>query len=192
MNGVPRKPHRIAVLVLLLASCAAPPLMTYTLGAPPASGPEAPLSRNATVIEVARVAMPDDIDTQDIVVRRGNELVSSHRGRWASRLSVGATELLAGQLARRRPDALVTGRPQTVAPTYRILINISRLDVMAGGGATLEADWLIVPHDPAVPTHRDRASLAAAGPTGTDQDTVARVSDLLNQLSASIDIGGLR
>jgi uncharacterized lipoprotein YmbA len=43
------------------------------------------------VIAVARVTLPDDLDTQDILVRRGSVLESSHTARWASRLSLAVT-----------------------------------------------------------------------------------------------------
>ncbi len=179
------------------ASCAAPSLTLYTLGAPELTGAAAPLGQKATVIAVARVTLPDYLDTQDILVRRGNALESSHRGRWASRLSLGATELLTGRLAQSRPDALVTDQPQTTAPSYRLLINISRLDVAIEGGATngratLEADWLIVPRDPAVATLRDRTRVSVTGPIGTDQGVVAMETDVLNRLAGIIDVKGLR
>ncbi len=183
---------RAVLLCALLASCAAPPLALYTLGGPAVASDAAPLGGRAIVIEIRRVTLPDYLDTQDILLRRGNTLERSVRGRWASRLSLGITDLLTGRLARRRPDALVTGQPQTEAPSYRVLININRLDVTADGTATLEADWQIVPRDPALPTRRDRAGFSAAGPVATDQDVVTLEETVLDRLAAAIDIASLR
>ena len=182
---------------VLLASCAAPPLAVYTLGDAEGTIPgnvvdASPLGRRALVVEVARISLPDDLDTQDIQVRHGNVLQPSRRGRWASRLSVAATGRLTARLARRRPDALFTDQPQAGTPSDRILVNISRLDVTAEGTATLEADWQVVPRDPSRPARRDRANVSAAGPVATDTDVVALMGAVLDQLAARIDVAGLR
>jgi uncharacterized protein len=176
----------------LLASCASPPLSLYTLGGPAVAADAPPLGGRAVVIEVRRVTVPDYLDSQDILVRHGNTLERSARGRWASRLSLGITDLLTGRLARRRPDALVTDQPQTEAPSYRILVNISRLDVTADGKATLEADWQIVSRDAAMPVRRDRAGFSVTGPVATDQDVVTLEETVVDRLAGAIDITNLR
>lgn len=179
-------------LGLPLVACAAAPITLHTLGPPTAIVSTAPLGARPVVIAVSRVTIPDYLDSQDIMVRRGSVLVSSHLGRWASRLSLGVTELVTARLAENRPDALVTDQPQTTTPAYRIFINISRLDIDAGtggeGAASLEADWLIVPGDPRLPARRDRASLAIGGAVGTDEAVVALTTAALNRLAALIDV----
>jgi uncharacterized lipoprotein YmbA len=192
----PNLPRRRTVLALviawLVASCASPALNLYTLDAPGTAADSAPLSGKPVVIEVRRVAIPDYLDTQDILVRAGNTLNRSQHGRWASRLSLGATHFLAGRLAERRPDALVTDQPQIEPPTYRIFVTINTLDVTTAGVATLEADWLIVPRNPALPTRRARARFSATGPGATDQDVVLLDQAVLRQLADSIDVASLR
>src|SRR4051794_10039815 len=116
---------RIAILgCLVLATCGAPPLTLYTLGTPATAKDTHPLDRAPIVIAVARVTIPDELDTEDMVVRDGNTLRRSRLGRWASRLSLGITDRLTGRLAERYPRALVTDRPLTETPSYRVLINI--------------------------------------------------------------------
>jgi uncharacterized lipoprotein YmbA len=185
-----------ACVLATVVSCGAPPLTLYTLGGPTTASdpppPRPPLGRKPTVIEIVRVTIPDEIDTEDILVRSGSTLRRSERGRWASRLSLGITDRLTGRLAASRPDALVTDRLQGEVPTYRVLINISRLDVITGGVATLEADWLIAPHDPATPTRRNRARFTVTGPVATDQQVVTLEEKLLDQLAGAIDISALR
>jgi uncharacterized lipoprotein YmbA len=183
---------RPVAAALLLASCAGPPLTLYTLGTPGLALDAAPLGRRAVVIEVARVSLPDALDTEDILVRHGSVLRRSEQGRWASRLSAGITRLLVARLAQRRPDALVTAQPQTEAPAYRVLVNISRLDVTAEGTAALEADWQVVPRDPALPPRRDRGAFSATGAVATDRDVVALEGAVLDQLAARIGDAGLR
>jgi uncharacterized lipoprotein YmbA len=173
---------------LLLASCGAPPLTVYTLGPPSTASDAVPLGGKPLVIAVGRVTIPDELDTGDIVVRDGSTLRRSTRGRWGSRLSLGITDRLTDRLAQRRRDALVTDRPLTETPSYRVLVNIARLDVSADGTATLDADWLILPRDSSVPTVRDRGHFTATGPVATDQDVVNLTGTLLDKLAAAIDI----
>ena len=195
-----RRVGSVAVIGIAVASCASPPVTLYALGASGGGASDndgaVALRPGSTVIELARVTLPDYLDTQDILVRRGSVLASSHTGRWASRLSLGATDLLAARLARTRPGALVTGQPQTTTPTYRLVVNISRFDVAlqadGAGRGTLDADWLIVPRDATLPTLRDRVSLEATGAVGSDQGVVSLETTLLSRLADAIDITRLR
>ncbi len=189
----------LGLLGSAVAGCAAPPLTLYTLRTPSAAGtaqPDMPrgppLGSKPMVIEIVRVTLPDELDAEDIMVRDGDVVRRSQRGRWTSRLSLGVTDRLAERLAARRPDALITDKPQTETPAYRIVINFGRLDVTAQGVATLQADWLITPRDPKRPTLRDRTRLSQTGPVATDQDVVTLYGNMLDQLAAAIDIAGLR
>lgn len=173
-------------LAVLLAGCAAPPLTLYTLGAPAvAVGAEGGLA-SAPTLEVRRVALPDYLDTQDIVTRQGSQIDRSATGRWASRLSLGATDLITARLAASHPALFVTDQPQAVPATWRLFVNISRLDVSADSTAALVADWTIVPRDPARPELRDRAAFAVQGPVKTDADVVALTNALLDRLADRI------
>ena len=194
------------VIGMVLPSCAAPAVTMYALGVSGSGGTVAPLQAGAMVIEVARITLPDYLDTQDIVVRRGSVLERKQTGRWAGRLSLGATSLLANRLAASAPTALVTDQPQMTAPTFRLAVNISRLDISdaeatAGhrlpgqsvpGEGILNADWMIVPLDPALPTLRNRIGINIAGPVGSDRDIVVLETALLIRLADAIDLGHLR
>jgi uncharacterized lipoprotein YmbA len=185
---VPARALLSGAVMGLLASCGAPPLTLYTLNVPSAATEAAPLGTKPLVIEIPRVTVPDEIDSQDIVYRNGDILHRSSQGRWASRLSLGITARLAERLAARRPDALVTERAQTEAPTYRVLVNIDRLDITAAGTATLAADWIIVPHDVKQPLRRDRVRVDEVGSVAKDQDVVTLVGRLVDALAAAIDV----
>ncbi len=182
---------------LTAAGCAAPAVTLYTLGVPAQAGAAIPLGAKPMVIAISRITVPDYLDTQDILVRHGAVLQSSRVGRWASRLSLGATELVTARLSRERPDALVTDQPQSASPSYRIVINVSRFDITDGsrageGAATLEADWLIVPNDAAAPVRRDRTRIDVSGPMQGDGEVVGLATAVLERLAAAIDIRGLR
>lgn len=175
-----------AAAALLLSACAAPPLTLYTLGAPAvAVGAEGNPS-DAPTLEVRRVALPDYLDSQDIVTRQGQVIARSGTGRWASRLSLGATDLIAARIAAARPDLFVTDQPVQGPVAWRLFVSISRLDVSAEGQAALAASWTIQPRNAALPEIRDRTALTLSGPTQTDADVAALTSRLLDALAARI------
>jgi uncharacterized protein len=184
-RNIPRRALAPLALAGLLAACASPPLTIYTLGTP-AAADAVPISRKSTVIEVRRVAVPDYLDSQDIMVRNGNVLARSTLGRWATRLSLEATYYLTSALAQRHPDALVTDQSAIEPPDDRIFVTISRLDVTSDGVATLDADWQILPHNPAQPIRRGRAQFTSSGPVATDQDVVSLTKAVLSQLADAI------
>lgn len=175
--------------MLILAGCAAPALVEYTLAPQAVDTADAPLGSKVTVIAVSRVSLPDALDTESITFRDGSILRRSHSGRWATRLSLGITDRLTDRLAARWPQALVTARPLSETPTDRLLVNISRLDVNDTGIAILEADWMIVPGDPKRPVMRDRARFTLRGSVASDQDIVSLTGQLVDKLAAVIDVG---
>ncbi len=178
----------ICLLLAMLAACAAPPLNLYTLDTGSSGAPQ---SGEATaVIAVARVTIPDELDTQDIVVRDGPTLRRSSLGRWATRLSLSITDRLTQRLQQRYPNALLTDRPLLETPSERLVVNIARLDVTAAGVVTLDADWIVVPRDPRRPTRRDRLHVSATGSVATDQDVVTLVGVAVDRLAAAINVGG--
>jgi uncharacterized lipoprotein YmbA len=175
-----------ASLALLASGCAAPPLTLYTLGAPAVAVGSEHSAADAPVLEVRRVSLPDYLDTPDIVTRDGQTIMRSRKGRWASRLSLGVTDLITAQLAAARPDLLVIDQPEQGTPRYRLFVNISRLDISADGTAALTASWSIEPNDAARPDIRGRASFAQQGPVTTDADVVALTNSLVDRLAARI------
>ncbi len=187
-----RKSARVAILAsvisLVLGSCAGPPLKLYTLGAGHAEAEGKAFNRSPVIIAVARVTLPDELDNDDILVRSGQNLLRSSRGRWSARLSTEVTERLTAQLAARRPDALVTSTPQSQTPSYRIVITLSRFDVSVDGRATLAADWLIVPSDPAASPRRDRTTFTMDGSVATDRDVVLLEGRVMDRLGQSIGL----
>jgi uncharacterized lipoprotein YmbA len=181
---------RLVLVCLLLAACAAPPLTLYTLATPPARSETPPLGKAPSVIAVGRVTIPDELDTEDIVVRDGSTLRRSSRGRWGSRLSLGITDRLTERLGQRHKNAVVTARPLTETPSERVLVNIARLDVATSGTATVDADWVVMPREPGRPVRRDRAEISVTGPVATDQDVVTLIGVAVDRLAAAINVGG--
>jgi uncharacterized lipoprotein YmbA len=183
-----RLPILASAIAVVLGSCAGPPLKLYTLGTGHAEAEGKAFNRSPVVIAVARVTLPDELDNDDILVRSGPSFLRSSRGRWSARLSTEVTERLTAQLAARRPDALVTSSPQGQTPSYRIMITLSRFDVSVEGHATLAADWLIVPGDPAASPRRDRTTFTMDGSVATDQDVVLLEGRVMDRLGQSIGL----
>lgn len=176
------------VVALALAACAGPPLRLYTLSDPAAMASSGKLRPGAPVIEVDRLVLPDYLDTQDILVRRGNVLQRSDEARWAGRLSLLATSLLSARLATRAPGALVTDQWKGTAPDYRITVHVARLDITSTGRASLDAWWQILPRDHALPVVRNRTRIRITGPVATDRGVVDLETELFERLAGSIQL----
>jgi uncharacterized protein len=158
-------------------------------GAMSAVDPLAP--PGAAVIEIARVGLPDYLDSRDLVVRQGDLLRRSSTGRWASRLSPATTDLLTARLAMRRPDAWVTDQPQARTPDYRLLVHISRLDITSTGTGNVEAVWELVPRDACEAVIRHRTQFTMSGAVGTDERVAHFERSLLERLASDIDISSV-
>jgi uncharacterized lipoprotein YmbA len=185
-------------VALALAGCAAaPPLRVYTLAADPESSAAALAAADpspppgAPVLEIARVTVPDEVDSRDLVLRQGDHLERSNTARWASRLSLATTDLLTARLTLRRPDAWVTDQPQARTADYRLLVHISRLDITNTGTGTVEAVWEIVPHDACEAVTRRRTQFTMSAAVGTDERVARFERSLLARLASDIDISSL-
>ncbi len=189
VRGVP-----LSVALALAGCVAGPPLNLYTLsegsasseGAMTAAAADPPPAKGAPVIQIARVSMPEYLDSQDLIVRRGDVLERSSTGRWASRLSIAATDLLTAQLTVHTPDAWVTDVPPARAPDYRLIVHIDRLDITSSGTGVLEADWDIVPRAPSGEVIRHRTDFSMQGAVGTDEAVVRLERRLLDRLASEI------
>jgi len=189
MNTINRLTACTALLAAWLAGCAvAPPLRLYTLGGHPLAENIRPLSHRATVIEVDPLILPNAADSEDILLRDGDVVERSPTGRWVSPLSNLATSFVTSQLAMRAPSALVTDQWPTMAPDYRVMIHVSRLDVSRSGQAVLQADWQIFARDPKKRPARGRVQITLSGPIATDHDRVRLETALFEHLAKAINI----
>ena len=193
MSSAPRLMACTVLTALSLAACAAPPLRLYTLAQSPVSADARPLPRRAAVVEVDRLVLPDVLDSDDIVLTDGDVVKRSRTGRWASRLSLLATDLVTSRLAMRAPDTLVTDQWPAREPDYRVMIHIARLDVTSKGRALLDAEWEIHSRNSARRTLRGRVQVELSGPDASDRDIASLDTALFERLADAIELPhGLR
>lgn len=171
----------------LLTSCASPPLRLYTLGMPSDQAVRQPHLPRASTIEISRTVIPDYLDSQDIVLRNGEEIVRSPKSRWATRLSLGITDLITNQIATFHPNELITDQPLADAATLRVQVNISRLDVDANGSVVLDANWAVLPQDPNKPLIRDRVHLSETGDVSTDAAIATLMRKVIIELANHVN-----
>lgn len=191
-----RIPVWVSIALALVGCTAAPALKLYMLSDSPPStegstAPDPAPPRGALVIQVARLKLPESLDTRDLVLRRGDVLERSSTGRWASRLSIAATDLLTVRLAMRRPDAWVTDQAYMQPPDYRLIVHVDRLDITSSGTGLVEADWEIVPRGATREIIRGRTQFSMQGAVGSDEAVVQFERLLFNKLASEIDISSM-
>jgi uncharacterized lipoprotein YmbA len=172
---------------ILLTGCAGSPLpRIYVLGVPAESDPGVVNESGRRVIELPTVALPDYLDSSDIVVRNGqNELIPSKTGRWGERLSIGITHALEVALARRLPGVLVTHTSMAGQPSVSLLVNVEAFDVHPDGRCVLTARWMlpdIGPGDTRQISQQGTFVTQAAAPAGALSDAA-----IVSAMAAAID-----
>jgi len=179
-------------LFLCLAACSsAPPLRTYLLTPPLESVVLTPVPALPTArILIARVLVPDYLDTTDMLVRDGShEVQASTTGQWAERLSQGLTRALAADLGARLPSAEVVLDTSSSAQR-QVLVNVNALDLWPDGRCSLAASWAIVDHDAPHATAYGSGSFDSSpmGNTGVVGDVrlVDAVSRTVAKLAAAV------
>lgn len=175
------------VAVIVLTGCAASPVLrTYVLGSPAAPDPGVINEAGRPVIEVPTVALPDYLDSTDILLRNGqNELTPSSTGRWGERLSLGITHTLEVDLAKRLPGVLVTHTSVPGQPSVSLLVNVEAFDVHPDGECVLAARWTIPGEEGQPATIAQRGTFvtkAAVSPSGTLSDAI-----IVSAMAASVD-----
>ena len=180
-----------------LAGCAASPLpRIYVLGTPAATAAGIVNEAGRPVIELPTVALPDYLDSTDILVRNGqNELTPSTTGRWGERLSLGITHALESSLGRRLPGVLVTHTSAPGQPAVSLLVNVDGFDVYPNGQCVLTARWMIPGDDdqPATISQQGTFVTRATGPTGpsgmlSDASIVSAMTAAVDELADRISI----
>ncbi len=143
----------LVLLVLGLAACGTTHnYRYYTLASVPAVPDKAAADSGIVphILGIGPVTIPDYLDRPQIVLRTSrNELVFSETSRWAGSLANDSTRVLEENL-----DSMLTGDGIAVVSwrrgvpnDYRVAVQVSRFDAMAGGTVVLKAQWVIYGKD---------------------------------------------
>jgi cholesterol transport system auxiliary component len=133
------------VLLVFLAGCASsPPARIFVLGDPPSPVIGLSTQSDRPVTRLLPVSAPDYLDTEDILLRSGqNEVAASPTGRWAERLSAGVTHALAAALSTRLPATDIVVDEPIMPPVQQILVNIEAFEIRPDGQCLLTARWTL-------------------------------------------------
>ena len=132
---------------LILAACGGrtPPAKFYSLQPTIESSAGKSMPRDVS-LAVGPVAIPADIDRDEIVTRdAGNQVSFSEFHRWAGPLAPGIASVMAQNLATLLDSERVTPftRENIFQPTHRIVINVNRYDSQPAKEFLLNATWSI-------------------------------------------------
>ena len=130
--------------VATLAACASPRETLYTLESPITAEQGAQAEGRPTVL-VGPISIPPMVDRPQLVIRQGSDQVTTpEQQRWAAPLKETLPRVLATELAVKKPATRFAAYPSAALNKLegRIIVDISRLDIVAGEGAVLEAHWI--------------------------------------------------
>ena len=182
-------PLSVVVVSAILSGCAGPPPREYVLGRGPTSDNAAAVQTALPVVQVERVVLPDYLDSRNILTRRDRQVVVSETGRWAERLSLGATRLLAASLAARLIGVTVTAAQPIDPPILRVVVDVIDFDVPADGPVVLAARWTITDGTGQKSLAAEQATLREPVAAARDDAIVAAMSLALEKLANRISAG---
>jgi uncharacterized lipoprotein YmbA len=191
----------LATAMLLTTGCfgTSKPSMFYLLGPLPEST-QAPseIGRAGMVsLVIGPVSLPAYLDRPNIVARTDkNELAVAEFSRWAEPLKDNFFRILIENLSMLLDTVNISVYPQRISQAYdyQIVIDVTRFDTDAAGGAELTAFWFVTGENDGKILLRKRSVLHVDA-AGRDQNArVAALNRLLSDFSRDIadEIGKLR
>ena len=184
-----RKVVAVALVAAALSGCAGPAKREYVLGAAGASENTLAVQTALPVVQVERVQLPDYLDTRDILTRRDHQIVPSETGRWAERLSVGATRVLATSLGAHLKGVVVTSAQPVDPPMLRVVIDVTAFGSTADGQVVLAARWTVTDGTGQRSLAAEQASFTEPVSGAPDGAVVAAMSLTLEKLANRISAG---
>ena len=184
-----RKVVAVALVAAALSGCAGPAKREYVLGAAGASENASAVQTALPVVQVERVQLPDYLDTRDILTRRDHQIVPSETGRWAERLSVGATRALAASLGAHLKGVVVTSAQPVDPPALRVVIDVTTFGSTADGQVVLAARWTVTDGTGQRSLAAEQASFTEPVSGAPDGAVVAAMSLALEKLANRISAG---
>lgn len=185
----------VSGLLLMTAACArsGPPPAEYVLGTGQAPANAVNSLRGRQVVLLKPVRLPDYLDTRDLLIRKGNQLIPSTTGQWAERLSVGMTRALALALATQLPNAALFTTDPVQRPARQLLVDVTSFEAIPDQKVVLAARWTFTDGTGRSSLlSQDTVLVEPAGDTSDEAVTNAMnqaVDALANQIAASVKRG---
>ena len=195
----PSSRHRflltLHIVFALLSFCpvgcglSGPPPAEYVIGtAPTPARVTIPLT-GRPIIEVKPVQLPDYLDTRELLVRRGNQVVASKSGRWGERLSVGITRALAASLAARLRGLTVTTTPPVEQSARQVLVDFTSFEARDNQEVVLVARWSVIDGPGRFTLISEQTALTEPITSTDDSVVVIAMTRALEDLASAIVIG---
>lgn len=128
-------------LAMVLGGCASSPVPTYyslDTGIMPAAA-----SGTSPSVAIALAGLPDALDRPQMVSRNGYEVRVSEQNRWAEPLRHSIPRVLANEIGGLLNSTQVSAGTSLHNPEYRVVLDVQRFDVVAGGGVEVDILWRI-------------------------------------------------
>jgi uncharacterized lipoprotein YmbA len=132
------------------------------------------------------VTVPDYLDSTDIIRRTAsNEVITSENGRWGERVSLGITDALAADLARRLPKVVIENRSTLESPR-RLIVDVARFEIGDDGRCIVAARWRIISADGKPLSNNALGTFTGLASSGSDAAAAAAMTALIDQLAGQI------
>lgn len=177
----------LAGATLLLCSCGSFPLpKVYLLGDAGAPTPGVTDEGRLPDIGLMTVMVPDYLDTTDIIRRTAvNQVITSENGRWGERLSLGITDALAADLARRLPDVVIENQSAQESPR-RLKVEVERFEIADDGRCSITARWQVSSVAGKPLSNKEQGSFILAASSGSDAAAALAMTELIDQLAGQV------
>jgi uncharacterized lipoprotein YmbA len=174
-------------MMLLFGGCAAsPPRHIFVLGSATDTRSADAVAQTDATVQVMTVAVPDYLDSTDILRRTGpNEVVASPSGRWCERVSVGLTDALTARLTMLLPHRTII-TTELPHPATQLQVAVERFDVSPDGTCVLQARWDVLAPRGKSGSFAGRGTFGARAASGDDAALAAAMTQAINQLAARI------
>jgi uncharacterized lipoprotein YmbA len=123
-----------------------PPPHLYVLSSEVTPTASMPATRRPVSIGVSPTSLPEYLDRSEIVVRDGpNELRLVETDRWAERLSINISRVVAGNLATLLPSASLVILPtrNAEAADLEVSLDLIAFESDSQGNCTISGRWII-------------------------------------------------
>lgn len=180
----------LGTLGIALAACTSgPPPTLYVLGATASATAKSVSEMRLPVVLVKPVIIPDYVDTTDLVIRNGGEVIPSRTGRWGERLSVGIRRTLTSGLADRLPGMKVTAVQPPERPVRQVLVDVDAFEARTDGLVVLSARWSVMEDSGRGPTLAEHFTGTVPLAGNGDAAIVAAMTKAVSDLAERIAVG---